>query len=35
MMTEGEESAKGAGSMGTEAGLQVLGSYPWRLEHLC
>ena len=34
-MTEEEESAKGAGSMSTEAGLQVLGRYPWRLVHLC
>ena len=31
MMTKEEGNAKGAGSMGTGAGRQVLGGYPWRI----
>lgn len=34
-MTNEEESAEQAGSMGKEIGLQVLGGFPWRLVYLC
>lgn len=34
-MTNEEESAEQAGSMGKEIGLQVLGGFPWRPVYLC